>query len=151
MQLHKLGKTKARKDPRTLQLSNYVMVATIPDIPEEVSWITHVNHWPMYGNDSVGDCVAAAAGHHIQQWTNYAGNEICVSPQDVIKTYEDVGGYVPGDPSTDNGMNMLTYLKYWRKTGVGGHKIMAFVSVNPKDDLEVKARSEEHTSELQSH
>jgi hypothetical protein len=63
-----------------------------------------------------------------------------ITPTDsqVLKAYEDVGGYVPGDPSTDNGCFILDALNYWRKTGLGGHKIMAYVSVDPTNLDEVR-------------
>jgi hypothetical protein len=32
----------------------------------------------------------------------------------------------------------LEVLKFWRKTGIGGHKIAAFVAVNPQNETEMK-------------
>ncbi len=127
----KLGKAAPRLDRRTFKLAKY-LPAIIPPPPPEVSWVTKVPKFPMYLNDELGDCVAAAAGHMINQWTYYAtGAEQMPSDGAILKAYEDVGGYIPGDPATDNGTSMLDMLNYWRQTGVAGHKILAFVTVDP--------------------
>jgi hypothetical protein len=147
MEVYKLGKTVPRFDHRTLRMSRYRTGQIV--VPPEVSWLTKIdpaNRWPMYFNDSIGDCVPAAAGHCIEQWTTYAGNPFIPAPADILKAYEDptVGGYVPDNASnpqtnaTDNGATLLDMLNYWRQTGIGGHKIFAYVSVNPKNALEVR-------------
>lgn len=133
----KLGKAAPRLDSRTFKLAKY-LPKIIPAPPPEVSWVTQVHSWKMFLNDQLGDCVPAASGHCINQWTYYAtGKEAVITDQDVLTAYEVVGGYVPGNPATDNGTSMLDFLNYWRKTGVGGHKIQAFVSVDitRKDEI----------------
>lgn len=137
MQIHKLGKQPPLIDHRTLRMSRYRIPGAIT-VPPEVSWVTKVPSWPMMLNDSLGDCVPAAAGHSIEQWTTYGGSPFTPADPAILKAYEDVGGYKPGDPSTDNGCDMLTMLNYWRQTGVGGHKIFAFVQVNLKNLSEVR-------------
>jgi hypothetical protein len=135
----KLGKKPARLDKRTLKFSNYVK---LPIVPNEVSWITKLvaaEPIPMYLNDNIGDCTIAGAAHMIQQWNFYAGHPARPTDQEVLRAYEAVSGYNPNDPSTDQGADMLTVLKYWRNIGIGNHKIQAFVSVNPTDPAEVKA------------
>src|SRR5579862_1190901 len=126
-----LGKRAPRLDRRTFKLARY-LPAIIPPPPVETSgYVTKVPEWKMYMNDTLGICVGAAAAHLINQETYYAGGtEIEPTDAQVLKTYEDVGGYVPGDPSTDNGMDMLTFCNYWRSTGVGGHKILGFATVD---------------------
>ena len=37
-------------------------------------------------------------------------------------------GFDPNDPATDNGANMLSVLKQWRKDGIAGHKIGAYAA-----------------------
>jgi hypothetical protein len=131
----KLGKKRAVFDKRTLKLSKYL---TAPAPPTAESWLK-LKNWPMYANDQLGDCVEAAAGHMVDLWSSYTNpSEPEVATADVIKAYSGAAGYVPRDPSTDNGTDMLSFLKYWRNTGVGGHKILAFVSLNPGDLTELK-------------
>lgn len=132
----KTGKRAPRLDLRTLKLAQY-LPAILPPPPAEVSWVTHVPSWPMLLNDSLGDCVPAAAGHMVQQWTTYAHSSatqgdgsFTPSDHDILKVYEVIGGYIPGEPSTDNGAFMLDMLNYWRKTGIAGHKIVAYVAVD---------------------
>lgn len=152
-QLAKLGKRPVtldrRLDPNILQFSNYRLrqgdlgkpVGTLPPAPSEVSWITKLaaaEPLPMYLNDQLGCCVEAAAAHMIQQWSYYANNYVQPGDADVLKAYEDVGGYVPGQPNTDNGTDMLQFLQYWQNTGLGGHKILAYMAVDWTNELEVQ-------------
>lgn len=133
---YKLGKKLAKIDHRTLKLENYIKA--LPPPPNSMGYVKEVKIWPMMLNDQLGDCVIAAAGHMIEQWSTYAGKAFTPSDLAIIKAYEDVGGYVPGDPSTDNGAYLLDVLNYWRKTGIADHKIVAFVSVNPRNHQEIK-------------
>jgi hypothetical protein len=131
--LVKLGKgpVNLKKLAKTLKLAKYIKA--LPPVPSEVSWIIKMASAiaiPMYLNDSEGDCVAAAAGHMEQQWNYYAGHPWQPTDADIQASYEAVGGFVPGNPSTDNGMDMLSYLEYWQSTGLGGHKILTFLAVD---------------------
>jgi hypothetical protein len=135
----KLGKRAPRLDRRTLKFSNYRLAkAEAPYVPPtSADWLGDIPTWGMCLNDSLGDCVCAAMAHIVQQLTFYAaeklgsGEMIVPTDEDVLKSYQDISGYVVDDPSTDNGCDMLTALNYWRQTGIGGHKILAFVSVDP--------------------
>ena len=44
-------------------------------------------------------------------------------------------------PDTDRGAVELDVLRYWRKTGIGGTKIDAFMALEPKNHLHVQAAS----------
>lgn len=132
----KLGKKVIRLDTRTLMLAKYL--PAVPVAPESMGYIKKVKKWPMYLNDSLGDCVIAGAGHMVEQWTVYAGAPTLLTDQDILVGYEQVGKYVPGVPSTDQGCDMLTALNYWRNTGFGGHKIYGYAKVNLSNLAEVK-------------
>jgi hypothetical protein len=134
----RLGKHPAKHDPRTLKLAKYLTTA-LPEPPANVDWTVAAKApWGMMLNDTLGDCTCAAMGHEVQVATANHGHEVTVSNQNVLSAYEAVGGYVPGQPNTDNGANMLDVLKYWRAVGIGGHKIVGFAKVNPLDWLEVR-------------
>ena len=138
LKTYHLGKAPADVEgiKKTLKFSTYS--AGMPAPPPEVSWVVKVPKWPMHLNDKLGDCVPAGAAHCIEQWTFFAsGTELIVPDPAVLKAYEDVGGYRPDDPNSDNGCKMLTMVKYLVKTGIDGHKIAGFVSVNPKNLVEV--------------
>ncbi|HYW44807.1 MAG TPA: hypothetical protein VE959_18230 [Bryobacteraceae bacterium] len=135
----KLGKQAARYDARTLQFSNYMKATAPPAPPKSEDWTKKVAQWPMMLNDNLGDCTCACAGHMIEEWTTNA-QPVGYTPTDqqILTAYEAVGGYKPGDPSTDNGAVILDVLNYWRQTGIAGHPIQAFVSVEPKNHVEVQ-------------
>jgi len=97
--------------------------------PASADWYSGVPVWPMYLNDQLGDCTCAEVGHQIESASVYAGAEIQVTDSDVLALYERAGGYVPGDPSTDQGAAIQDVLGVWRKTGVAGHKCLAFAEV----------------------
>jgi hypothetical protein len=133
----KLGKRAPRLDSRTFKLSRYLTPALLPP-PPAAGYFGKVPTWPMYMNDTLGDCVIAAAGHMVQEWTANAGTEVTLPDSAILAGYEVVGGYVPGNASTDNGCDILTALKYWKSTGFGGHKIVAFVSVDLLNQTELE-------------
>lgn len=137
----KLGRL-APHNPQThprLQIGRF-LTAAYPTAPATVDYISAVDSWPMYLNDSLGDCTVAAAGHMIETWTRYgAGTVVEITDTDVLTAYESVSGYRPGQPSTDGGAVMQDVLSYWRKTGIGGHRILAFAEINVRNAAELKA------------
>lgn len=133
----KLGKLPVRHDARTLHADTYFGAVSPP--PPAVDWQGRVPHWKMYANDSIGDCTCATVGHFIEQWTTDAtGAEIDVTDADVVHAYSAITGYNPADPSTDQGANELDVLNYWRKTGVAGHQIAAYVKLDVKNHDQIK-------------
>lgn len=134
----RLGKKPARHDPRTLQMANYLL---LPPIPATQDWTKKASSaWGMMLNDELGDCTCAAVGHAIQSWTANAGpKEITISDKEVVAAYSAITGYDPGDPSTDQGAVEMDVLRYWRKKGIGGHKIQAYVALEPKNHEHARA------------
>lgn len=106
--------------------------------PQVLDWLSAVANYPMYLNDSIGDCTIAMTGHQIEAWTKYGqGTTQEITNAQVLTAYEAVSGYVPGNPSTDNGAVLQDVLNYWRNTGIGGHKIVAFAQVDVSNLIEV--------------
>jgi len=125
----RLGKLPPRVDERTLQFAKYAP-ALRP--PKAMDWSHGLKSWGVMLNDQLGCCTIAAKGHAIQDFTVNAGaKEVTVSNAAILKSYEAVSGYNPADPNSDVGADMLTTENYWRKTGIGGHKIAAFVQLTP--------------------
>jgi hypothetical protein len=147
-----LGKRPPRIDPRTLQLSNYLREPKgaknphqLPTPPPEISYVVDVPSWPVLLNDQLGDCVIAAMGHMIQQWTYFATGGAgmqTMTDDEALAAYQEIGGYDPNDPNTDNGVCMLDALNYWRNAGiiVGGklHKIGGYVATDPQNLLQAR-------------
>lgn len=130
----KLGKLPAKQDSRTLRLSRYFM-PQLPEPPEKCEWSKRVPDFPMYANDEIGDCAIAGPAHQVQTWTHNDDDSPDFNPTDeqVISGYSRCGGFVPGNPATDNGCVMLDVMKIWRHEGLFGRKIGAFASVEPLD------------------
>lgn len=133
----KLGKLAKRIDHRTLKLASYGLdaVAAPPAVCNLTGKITHLG---MMLNDSIGDCTCAGAAHMVQAWTAEATTQVVIPDASVLHAYEVVGGYKPNNPSTDNGAECLVVLNYWRKTGIGGHKIAAYAEINPAVQAQVQ-------------
>ena len=130
----KLGKHKVKRDKRTLVYSNYVRREHMPGIPDAKSWTKkQKGTWGMMDNWTLCDCTCAGAAHMVQCWTLNTGNEITIPTKDIIKAYSDVSGYDPKTKKHDDGANMLDLLNHWRKVGVGGHKILAYATVDHRN------------------
>ncbi len=133
----KLGRKAVHHDPKTLQLANY-LDTSLPPAPRTKSWAGKVPSWGMMRNDTLGDCTCAAVGHQVQLWTSNAGTLVTISDNEIVAAYSAITGYTPSDPNTDQGAVELDVLNYWRKTGIGGHKIGAFVAVEPGNEEHIR-------------
>lgn len=133
-----LGKLAPQLDPRTLRLASYLQPRDVPAPPPRRDWAEALPlNLESYRNHEIGDCTVAAAAHHMQTWTAQHGVERVATERDVLEAYRAVSGY-DGRPETDRGADMLTVLKHWRRTGVGGHKVRAFVKLDHDDELQVR-------------
>lgn len=137
----KLGRLDVRVDPKTLMFANYIDDAVVlPTIPSSFTAVgTKVKSWPMYGNDRLGDCTCAAAGHMIQAWNAAALRFANPPTEQAIEHF-----YIPVTGSQDDGRVELDVLNAWRHTGIGTvpgliDKIGAYVSVDPQNLAHVKA------------
>lgn len=131
VQLYKLGRKPAKRDIRTLDFVDYLVAPALPAIPATFSYLNKVTTgWPMFDNDRLGDCVPAGMFHQVQLWTAANGHQFIPTDPQVIQTYSAISGYNPATGANDNGCDVLTAMNYWKNTGIAGHKIDAFVSVN---------------------
>jgi hypothetical protein len=134
----KLGKHPARHDPRTLLLASYITGAlTAP--PASFDLTTKVgSSWGMMENDQIGDCTCAATGHLLMEWTANAGKKM-FTPTDkqIVAAYSAITGYNPKTGANDNGAQEIDVLNYWRQSGIAGHKIGAYVALEPSNHTNV--------------
>jgi hypothetical protein len=130
--MHMLGKLPVRTDVRTLALARYVDRTKLPAPHEELDETAHVEDWPMYGNDRIGDCTIAAAAHMIEAWTAAGrGRAVEVTEASVLGAFDRVKLV---DPATgEEGAVVLDVLRMWRKTGVDRHRIGAFARLPVHD------------------
>lgn len=95
----------------------------------------------MYLNDQLGDCVIAGIAHLVGLFTANAGQTpVTFTNAQLLALYSAIGGYVPGNPATDNGCNETDALNYWQNHGApsGSHPIAGWLAVDPRDAVQVK-------------
>ena len=131
-----LGRNRPPADSVKFHLRDYLDLAKIPPPPASFSYAPKAGKplAEMYDNDVLGCCVPACMGHMEGVFTANAGlPALTFSSADIIAAYSAIGGYVPGDSSTDNGCDEHTALSYWKQTGFplpGANKIIGWVSVD---------------------
>ncbi len=120
----RLGRIQSVHDPRTVHLKNYVNLRTLP-VPPAQEMLESTPAWPMLANDRFNCCTSAAAGHMIHHWTAANQHGVFLTDDDVIAAQ----AALTGDHLLEC-VSMLDALKYWRNTGIGGHRIHSFVSAD---------------------
>lgn len=141
-----LGKKPPRIDPRTLRLASYVL----PPAPPSSNWTKGVTSWGMMLNNVLGDCTCAMTGHGVQVARLNSPSGIVTPPDSTIESlYEKACGYVPGDPSTDQGGVIVDVLNWarqnipWQHKGGAGqrkhpYQLVAYADPNPSDIAHIK-------------
>ena len=123
--------------PPKLRFGAYFNAATIPPTPTIFGhqYIIGPTSWGMLRNDSLSDCTIAGPMHVSMLWNKIAGNSVVFTDLDATDDYSAACGYVPGDPSTDNGGDMVSVAEYWRNVGMRDstdtrHKIAAYLQID---------------------
>jgi hypothetical protein len=137
----KFGRTRPAASGPNLKLSRYLLAATLPTPPASVDYtgpsLSALRN--IDDNDTLGDCVIACGAHLVATETGNAGALYSATSAQIIKQYSDVGGYIPGVPSSDQGCNISTALTYWQKTGlVDGTKIAGSIVIDATNAQELK-------------
>lgn len=138
----KLGKLPARKDSVKLKLADYLAAVAPP--PKYSHTALETEPWGMLGNDTVGDCVWAGAGHETMLWNAEAKKTVTITTQDALSDYSAVTGYNPKDPNTDQGTDMQKAASYRQKTGIvdnqnNRHKVGAYLAISLGNETEFKS------------
>src|SRR5208337_2554255 len=133
----KLGRKAVKTDTRTLQMARYLTEA-LPAPPSARDWTHGVTDWGMMLNDSLGDCTIAGCGHAVQVWSLNTENEETVDDSDIEEAYVLWNGYVPGNPSTDQGGIELDVLTDWCNEGFAGHELFGFAAANVGNLMEIR-------------
>lgn len=129
----RLGKAPYRHDPRTLRATPLIGAAPLTIAPTELDWFKGGEPTGMMGNDVWGDCVVASSAHLIQTWTgNATGTVVTIPDKTIIDTYLSRTG------GQDTGLVMLDWMKFWKSTGLGGHKILGYALADSQDIVEMK-------------
>ena len=123
-----LGKKPAVVDHRVKRYTAR-LTSKLPAAPDNVVWYAKMpdTGLPMLLNDQLGCCVAATCCHFVGQSSLYAAERTPLVPTDpeCLAIYVN-SGYVPGNPSTDQGWSVLGpggLIEAWTKGFVIGGKI----------------------------
>lgn len=93
----------------------------------------------IYRNDELGDCLPAAFNHVMGVETANADAPFLPTDADVTKDYEAIGGYIDGNPSTDNGCDEITGLNYYQQHGWrNGTKALGWISIDGTNKAHVQ-------------
>ncbi len=150
----KLGKLAPRFKRKSLQLEKYLPDDLGPP-PAAVSRTGGVIHWPMFLNGAnryghgvppagLGCCTISKIANALKSWRMSlpGAPEFDVPDEVILHYYERWDGYVPGDPSTDQGGIEIDVDTAWRREGfvVDGvsHGIKAFAEMRPWNRDHVK-------------
>ena len=141
MHTYRFGKHPAKNDYRTLRLKNY-LTSAVPPPPASFDVLQNVYKdlntsdptvlFPMDGNDTYGDCTIAALAHAITVYGGLVGTKTVMPSKAVVKLYMHLTGGV------DSGLQELDVLNYWRQTAVDKDRMLAYVSIDPKNHTHVQ-------------
>lgn len=137
------GKIAYKHDKRTLRFRDIINEHDKDKIiPESFDWATRIkpsHNWGDYGNLKLNNCTFVTAAYLIMIWKSYKAPQIyrpgvytiiddyCellkdAKPEDKsLKSVLEAGG----EP-----LEAMKVLKYWRKNGIDGHKIIAFAKLS---------------------
>lgn len=128
---------KPSAEPPRLRFGAYFNATALPPIPEVFGHYDVIapTSWLILGNASYSDCTIAGAMHATMLWNRIANRQVTFTEADALDDYRDACGYIIGDPSTDNGGDMVTVAKYWRDVGMrddtgARHKIAAYLQID---------------------
>jgi hypothetical protein len=140
----KLGRKKRPSPARCLRFGDYLR-KSLPDPPSAVDYSAKAMPalTDIMGNDNLGDCVIAASYHLLAVLTgNATGTPFHATLEQVVADYSAIGGYVPGNPATDDGCDISTALDYYASHGfANGDKLLGHVSLDPTSITEVQSAS----------
>lgn len=133
----KLGRRAVVHCAERKMLGHRVM-ELLPAAPDSVDNTMGITRFGQMMNDSLGDCTCAGLGHSIQVATANTGAEETPADAIVLSAYEKYCGYVPGNPSTDQGGIEDDVLSGVQRDGFAGHKLLGRVSLDARNIEHVK-------------
>lgn len=130
---YKLGKLSPKYNPKTLRFSAYLKAPVLPAPPEKNYWEYKIppDTIGMFLNDQIGDCTCAEVAHHLMLMTAHTGSVVVPTDAEVLAMYSAISGYDPATGANDNGCAITDVLNYWQTTGLAGHKIDGWASIDP--------------------
>jgi hypothetical protein len=136
----RLGRKRPVAKGAHFKLGNYLH-ATLPTPPSTCDYSLAARGVlvDVYDNDALGDCVIAGGYHIVGTETGNAGNLYHANSEQIVADYHAIGGYVPGDSSTDQGCDEVTALNYWTEHGfANGSKLLGWATVDATKPEQVR-------------
>jgi len=133
---YKGGKLPPKWHPKTLCMKKYTQKGgVLLPAPEKIylEYKIPPNAIGMMKNDQLSCCLAAYAGHALMLITGHVGAPLIPTDGEIVDFYSAFSGYVPGDPSTDNGGYFTDMYNEWQTNGLCGFKIDAWAQIDTKD------------------
>lgn len=136
----KLGRVRPKPLGPHFRLRNYLR-ASLPNPPTSVDYAPRAmaSLSQVMLNDQLGDCVIAMRGHLTGVATGNAnGTPFVYTDAQALTEYERIGGYVPGDSSTDQGCDEVSALNDACQVGFAdGTKALGWLVVDQSNAVEV--------------
>jgi len=142
---HRTGLKRAPIEAHARVFARTVAPAALPPVPAAFGSDLFPDAWGMLGNATAGDCTIAGMMHAMMDWRKLAGQMLRFTDLDAFDDYSAVlklsgqpQGYLPSDPSTDTGCDMVTVAQYARETGMRDctdtrYKVADFASIEGSD------------------
>jgi hypothetical protein len=141
-QQFKMGRKRPIARGPRLSLKNYLTRAlATPPAAVDYTKAASAELAQVLMNDQLGCCTASGAFHIDGVLLGNAGSPLTWIDEQIVAFYSATTGYIPGDPSTDQGGNEQDVLNYWQSKGLlanGDHKIKGWLAVNGNDVEECK-------------
>lgn len=146
----KFGRRRSSKIYPHVRLGHYLDLRRLPAPPSSCDYsglATSVLANPFdnaptpgYPYGPLGNCVVAGGYHVTGVATGNAGDLFTATPNQIVRDYSAIGGYVPGDPSTDNGCDLQTAMRYWQTNGFAdGTKLAGWAAIDATNVAEIQA------------
>ena len=130
---YKLGRNPPNQSlvQRKFRLRNYA-VAAPPPPPAKTNYSTAAMESisNIFGNDVEGDCTIACAAHVTGVLTGNNASGVFMPTLDQVNAMYSACEGPPGYPAIDEGCDEFTVLQYWKNTGLAGHQIQNWLTVD---------------------
>ncbi len=133
-----LGRKAPASRDRTFRTGQSLLGSTVPTPPSTIAIPASCANGlsQTFMNTQLGCCVIAHHAHFLANITSQVGKPFIYTDQQIITDYSAVGGYIPGDPFSDQGCDIGTDLSYLQSTGFAdGSKLLGSINIDPTSQL----------------
>ena len=134
-----LGRKVPKSKERTFRTNAQTLIGiTIPTPPSTIAVPASCANGlsQTFMNTQLGCCVIAHHAHFLANVTSQVGKPFIYTDKQIIADYSAVGGYIPGDPFSDQGCDIGTDLSYLKSTGFAdGSKLLGSIDLDPTSQL----------------